>query len=140
VLILWDLLPDWGEYEGKGCRHNDRIAIAGSLRDAGLDPADSRIRLICIEKMLEAWLIADERALSALLSTPAHPVRVQRQRRTDRIPNPKAALRAMFLRSGSSIGPYSDVRHAIQIAEQLPDLTRLRRLQSFSRFETKLTC
>jgi len=76
VLIIWDLLPDWGEYEGKGCRHDDRIEIAESLKGAGLKPADNRIRMICIEKMLEAWLIADERALSAFLSAQAHPVNV----------------------------------------------------------------
>ena len=92
VLIIWDLLPDWGEYEGKGCRHDDREEIAESLKDAGLNPADNRIRLICIEKMLEAWLIADERALSAFLSTQAHPVHVPRQKRPEHMPDPKAAL------------------------------------------------
>jgi hypothetical protein len=139
VLILWDLLPDWGEYEGKGCRHDDKAEITESLKSAGLNPADNRIRLICIEKMLEAWLIADERALSAFLSTQAHPVNIQRTRRPQDIPNPKAALKTMFLTSGSHIGPYWDPRHAIQIAARLPDLTRLRRLKSFSYFETKLT-
>ena len=140
VLIIWDLLPDWGEYEGKGCRHDDRRQIAESLASAGLDPADQRIRLICIEKMLEAWLIADERALSAFLSTQAHPVHVLRQKRAEHVPDAKAALTALFERSGSRIRRYEDRQHAIRIAEKLPNLERLRRLQSFRRFEAKLTC
>lgn len=140
VHIIWDLLPDWDEYEGKGCRHDDRMEIAESLKDAGLNPADNRIRLICIEKMLEAWLIADERALSAFLSTQAHPVNIPRQRNSERVRDPKAALTAVFARSHSRVHRYVDRQHAIQIATYLPDLTRLRRLQSFSRFETKLPC
>jgi hypothetical protein len=140
VLIIWDLLPDWGEYEGKGCRHDDREDIAKSLNDAGLDPADNRVRLICVEKMLEAWLIADERALSAFLSTQAHPVHVPRQKRAERISDPKAALSALFEESRCRIRRYVDRQHAIQIAEQMPDFARLRRLQSFRRFEAKLTC
>jgi hypothetical protein len=140
VLILWDLLPAWGEYEGRGCRHDDRLEIAESLEGVGLNPADNRIHLVCIEKMLEAWLIADERALSAFLSTQAHPVSVPRQRNTERIRDPKAALTALFVRSRSRICRYVDWQHAIRIAAQLPDLTRLRRLQSFSRFESKLPC
>lgn len=140
VLVVWDLLGDWGEYERKGCRHDDRAEIAESLKGAGLNPADNRIRLICIEKMLEAWLIADERALSAFLSTQAHPVPVLRKKRPEHMPNPKAALIALFERSGSRIRRYEDRQHAIRIAKLLPDLARLQRLQSFRRFEAKLTC
>jgi len=140
VLIIWDLLPDWGEYEGKGCRHDDKIEIAESLKSAGLKPADNRIRMICIEKMLEAWLIADERALSAFLSTQTHQVNVIRQTNTERIQDPKAALTALFGRSHSRIRRYVDRQHAIQIARAWPDLTRLRRLQGFIRFEGKLRC
>lgn len=140
VLIIWDLLGDWGEYEGKGCRHDDRAEIVESLKGAGLNPADNRIRLICIEKMLEAWLIADDRALSAFLSTQAHPVHVQQKKRPEHMPNPKATLIALFKRSGSRIRRYEDRQHAIRIAEKLPNLERLRRLQSFRRFEAKLIC
>jgi hypothetical protein len=49
VMIIWDLLPSWGEYEGKGCRHDDRQDVFSSLKEAGLNPNDKRIRLVCIE-------------------------------------------------------------------------------------------
>ena len=46
VVIVWDLLPDWGEYEKRGCRHEDKEQIAASLKSAGLRPNDKRIRLV----------------------------------------------------------------------------------------------
>ncbi|MDO9543341.1 MAG: hypothetical protein Q7J98_13620 [Kiritimatiellia bacterium] len=139
VLIIWDLLPDWGEYEGKGCRHDDKEQIAQSLRSAGLRPTDRRIRLVCIEKMLEAWIRADERALSAFLSTAAHPIGVKRYKDTESLSDPKSALIELFRKSGSPIRRYVDYKHAIKIVRLLPDLNRLRRSESFRRFKAKLT-
>jgi hypothetical protein len=139
VLILWDLLPDWGEYEGHGCRHEDKEEIVQSLCGAGLRPTDRRIRLVCIEKMLEAWVIADERALTAFLSTNAHPVRVRRTKQPESLSDPKAALIDLFRRSGSRFPRYVDRDHAIQIIRRLPDLARLRRSESFCRFEEKIS-
>jgi hypothetical protein len=46
----------------------------------------------------------------------------------------------LFEESRCRIRRYVDRQHAIQIAEQMPDFARLRRLQSFRRFEAKLTC
>lgn len=139
VLIVWDLLPDWGEYEGKGCRHNDKEQIAASLKSAGLRPSDSRIRLVCIEQMLEAWIMADERALSAFLSTDAHPIKIGRCKDPESVSDPKAALITLFGKSRSRIRRYVDYEHAIRIVRLLPDVTRLRRSESFRRFEEKLT-
>ena len=39
---------------------------------------------------------------------------------------------------GSRIRRYVDRDHAIQIVRRVPDLTRLRRSESFCRFEEKL--
>jgi len=139
VLILWDLLPDWGEFAGKGCRHDDKEQIAQSLMNVGLKPTDRRIRLVCIEKMLEAWILADERAISSFLSTPAQPVNVGRCKNPEGVTDPKAALIDLFRKSGSRFSRYVDRDHAIQIARRLPDLNRLRRSESFRRFEEKLT-
>ena len=139
VLILWDLLPDWGEQSNKGCRHLDKKEICESIRSEGLDPRDARIRLICIEKMLEAWIRADERALSAFLSTAAHPIPVARCKNPESISDPKAALIDLFRKSGSPIRRYVDYEHAIRIVRLLPDLNRLRRAESFRWFEGKLT-
>jgi hypothetical protein len=139
VLIVWDLLPDWGEYEGRGCRHDDKEQIAASLKGAGIRPNDRRIRLVCIEKMLEAWILSDERALSAFLSTAAHPVRIGRCKSPESVSDPKAALITLFDRSRSPIRRYVDREHAIRIVRLLPDLARFRRCESFRRFEDKLT-
>ncbi|MCX7046193.1 MAG: DUF4276 family protein [Candidatus Sumerlaeota bacterium] len=139
VLIVWDMLPDWGEYEGKGCQHDDREEIATSLKNAGLNPEDRRIRLICIHKMLEAWIIADERALSEFLSTGAHAAAVKRYKKPESIPDPKSALTNLFRRSGRRIRRYVDRDHAIKIVQKLPDLGRLNDLSTFKRFRDKLT-
>jgi hypothetical protein len=136
VLIVWDLLPDWGEYEGAGCQHNDKEQIAASLEAAGLRPNDSRIRLVCIEKMLEAWIMADERALSAFLSSDAHPVRIKRYKNPESTKDPKSALVTLFRQSGYR--RYIDYVHAIRIVRLMPDLGRLRTTSTFCRFEQKL--
>ena len=139
VIIIWDLMPDWGEYEGKGCQYEDRIEIYESLKSAGLNPKDKRIRLVCIHKMLEAWIIADERALSRFLSTPAHQISVPRNKKPESITDTKSALITLFRKSGSRIGCYIDYTHAIKIVEELPDLGRLLKLKTFARFKDKLT-
>ena len=138
IFIVWDLLPDWGEFYGKGCLHVDREEISESLQAAGLDIQDNRIHLVCIHKMLEAWLIADERAISSFLSTGAHPVSVSRKKKTESIRDPKSALMTVFKTSASRISRYEDTIHAIRIAEAMPDLSRLHRLPSFKRFAEKL--
>ena len=138
VVIVWDLLPDWEEYAGKGCLHVDRQEIADSLRQAGIDPHDNRVGLVCIHMMLEAWLIADERAISDFLSTDAHHVSVPRKKKTESIKNPKSALIKMFKTSTSRISRYEDTIHAIKIVKKMPDLNRLKRLSSFKRFKEKL--
>lgn len=138
VMIVWDLLPPWTDYEKRGCHHEDKAAIGKSLKAAGLKPGDTRIRLVCIEKMLEAWLIADERAIRAFLSTPAHLAQVPRRKRPEEISDPKSALITLFRKSGSRINRYQDRTHAIEIAKRMPDLTRLQKLASFTYFESKL--
>ncbi len=139
VLIVWDLMPDWDEYKGRGCRHDDKEKIYASLKSADIQPRDDRVRLVCIEKMLEAWLLADERALSAFLQTEAHPVRIPRRKKTEAIQDPKSALNTLFNKSASRYRRYVDREHAIQIVRCLPDLNRLRQCTTFCRFEAKLT-
>lgn len=139
VLILWDLMPDWGEYKGKGCRHDDKEQIYQSLKNAGVRANDKRIRLICIEKMMEAWLIADERALVAFLSTAAHAAKVPRCKNPEGVLDPKAALITLFGQSKSKYSRYVDRDHAIRIARLMPDLTRMFQSASFCRFVNKLT-
>ena len=134
VIITWDLMPAWGEYEGKGCRHSDKEEIRESLRLCGIRLPNPRIRLVCIEKMLEAWLITDGRALSALLSTPTHRVNVPHRKKSESITDPKSALKEVFRKMGRRFSCYDDKVHAILIAKELLDLSRLRKLSSFAYF------
>jgi hypothetical protein len=136
VLIVWDLYPAWRQKGRKPCRREDRQSIAASLQAAGV--AERHVSLICIEEELEAWLIADGRALSAVLSTAEHPVRAGDSKSPEDVPNPKARLRRLFRRSGR--GDYSDRVHAGKIVDAMPDFTRLRRCASFRRFEVSLGC
>ncbi|MBX7255942.1 MAG: DUF4276 family protein [Candidatus Hydrogenedentes bacterium] len=136
VVVLWDLLPAWGEYEGRGCRHDDKEEISESLRLAGVRSRDPRVALVCVEKMLESWILSDNHALSAFLSTPAHQVRVPRCNRPDDIRDPKAVLNRYF--GETRYRKYRDLEHAGRII-RTAQLNHLRRSQSFCRFEGKLT-
>jgi len=137
VLIVWDLYPAWRD---DGCRPDcvkDCNDIRESLQSAGIPDGDSRVSLICIREELEAWLIADNRALEAYLSTDAHPVKgICRKKRPDCVRNPKKELTRIFQQHGK--GRYNDLIHAIGIVKWLPDLNRITRSQSFQRFCEKL--
>ena len=135
VVIVWDLYPPWRQRKQRPCRKEDREAVLEALTRAGVSP--SRACLICIEEELEAWLIADGRAISRVLSRPTHPVRVQDIKRPERIRNPKTRLNQIFQQQTGR--PYVDRIHAQQIVEALPDLTRLIRCATFARFAAKVT-
>jgi hypothetical protein len=131
VLIIWDLYPSW---QGKPCRKEDREAIFASLKDANVKK--SQVDLICIAQELEAWLLADGRALSDVLSTATRPVRIRHRKHTERISNPKKMLNRIYQ---EHIGRrYNDLLHAAQIVRSLPNLDQIARIDSFQRFRSKL--
>ncbi|MBZ0156238.1 MAG: DUF4276 family protein [Alphaproteobacteria bacterium] len=134
VIIIWDLYPAWREKGQNPCRAEDRTLILDSMRSAGVR---SNVHLVCIEEELEAWLLSDGRAISSVLSRPAHPVRVADVRCPETISNPKKRLNRIF--SQHRRGTYNDIVHAIQIATAMPDLNRLGRCTTFARFAEKLT-
>jgi len=134
VLVVWDEQPRWGEVEERTFCHNDVAKIRGSLRGAMVD--DGRVRLVCIKQELEAWLAADERALSAFLSSPAHPFKCPKCKKPDEKLNGKKHLYQVF--QDAKRPKYIDLDHALFIVQQVSDLTRLRKLQSFARFEQLL--
>jgi hypothetical protein len=136
VLIVWDLMPDWGEYEGRGCRHDDKEQVASSLARAGLNSTDPRIKVVCIEQMLESWVLADNMAVSEFISTPEHRIQVPKSKAPDRIRFPEAVLNRSF--RTSRFRKYRDLDHAFGIIIRAK-LNRLRRSYSFSHFEEKLT-
>lgn len=131
VVIIWDLRPAWPDKDSKPCLVRERQAIMDSLGDAKV--VDKAVYLVCIKQELEAWLLADERALQSALSTPAHPVVIRRRRRLDQIRNPKSLLNNIFKEHRGR--RYTDRTHAKTIVMAMPDLTRLQRIESFRRFE-----
>ena len=134
VFVIWDLFPPWRGRKAKPCRRNDRAAIRRSLNTDEVDPA--KVTLVCIEEELEAWLIADGRGVSRVLSTTAHPVTVRHISNAHRRKNPKAYLNRLF--NQHRRGQYVDRRHALQIVQNIPDLNQLRRIPSFARFQERL--
>ena len=134
IIIVWDLYPPWRRQEPP-CRKEDREAIQNSLSKSGVSM--QQVALVCIEEELEAWLLADGRALSTVLSRPAHPVRVRDVKKPDRTQKPKTRLNKIFQQYSGR--PYVDLMYARKIVEVLPDLTRIRRSTTFARFAAKLT-
>jgi hypothetical protein len=136
VLVLWDLWPAWNT--ASACRFEDRQAALKSLNGAKVNP--NRVHLICIEQMLESWLLSDERALIQLISKWKHP----RPLRKFRVPagaefdtKPKSLLTKLFKEQGCR--EYNDLVHAHQISSRWPNLERVARVPSFRRFANRLT-
>jgi hypothetical protein len=136
VVIVWDLRPAWPSKAGKPCRAAERQALLDALAGEGI--AGEPVFLVCIEQEFESWIIADEVKLSAFLSTATHRYRVARVRRPDQVKNPKSLVMAHF-HSAKGM-KYEDRVHAIGIvrSDPPPDWSRLRRSESFRRFEAKL--
>lgn len=137
VLIVWDLYPAWEEYGKPPCLHQDRAQIFQSLAAARINKDTDPVSLVCIKAELEAWLLADGRALSACFSTKTHPVTINDVRNPERIKKPKNKLSQIIYenRCGTK---YQDHIHAKKIAAQIPDCTRLRRCETFKRFEEQV--
>lgn len=135
VLLIWDLRPAWPTPK-RPCRANEVAEIRKSLTEADVGNQEP-VHLICIEQELESWLLANERAISELLSTDAHPYRVGKTRSPDRVTQPKSALIELF--KSARGWRYDDKVDAVRVLRAAPvDLPRLRRSASFARFEEKL--
>ena len=132
VLVIWDLWPSW-ERDAAPCRKVDRATALASLEKAKVDI--KKVRLLCIEQMLESWLLADERALRQLLQEWSHPHPV----RKFAVPGgaggdtkPKKLLRRLFRECGC--WAYEESDHAHLISSRWPDLARVGKLPTFKRF------
>lgn len=136
VLVIWDLRPAWPDQSEKPCRHDERQTVLSRLAEAGL-PHDAPVHLVCIEQELESWLLANERAVGALLSTPAHAYAVAKVKTPDAVAQPKAAVIKHF--KAARGWRYDDKVDAIRVLmASAIDMPRLRRSRSFARFETKV--
>jgi len=133
VVIFWDLYPSHSTR--KPCKQSDEREIMASLAKAGVSADD--VSLICIEQELEAWLLADRRALAKFLSTKEHPVSpkfTKKIRNPDTVSNPKGRLQAIFVEIKGKNRIYTDYRHAMGIAREISDCRFLKNSPSFRLF------
>jgi hypothetical protein len=135
VIIVWDLFPPWREF--RPCRREDRQNIFHSLQAEGIDL--NRVALVCICEELEAWLLADNRAVETIIGRRKQPYtvgRIPRFKKPDSIKNPKKRLTKIF---NQELGcRYVDYQDAHRIAANIPDFNRIRRSESFRRFALKV--
>ena len=134
VFIIWDLYPSFKQNKAP-CRHDDKESIYSSLEKACV--STEQVELICIEAELESWLVADYRAVRDVLWRRNPRAKTRRLRQAKRSKDPKGDLSRLFEAQIKS--PYQPHVHAIQIVEALPNLDRLRKVDSFQRFESKLS-
>ena len=136
VLIIWDLRPAWPDSKHKPCRYDERQVLLHALAQAGIT-ATHPVYLVCIEQELESWILADESSVSGFLSTATHHYSVSKVRCPDRVISPKAAMMNHFKQARGD--RYVDRTHAYKIiSKNLPNWNRLRRSDSFARFESKV--
>ena len=139
VIIVWDLYPAWREKGIKPCRHEDRQEIFQSLQAENVNL--NNVFLVCIQEALEAWLLADHRAVTAMLQPLKHPhpvSRISRFSNPDRIRNPKKRLTKIFTQELGPRRRYLDYRLAIMLVREITDFSRIRRSDSFKRFALKV--
>jgi hypothetical protein len=137
VFIVWDLAPPWPNQEENRCRHRDKEGIEQSLQAAYRNHTIPREKLIllCIEQMLESWVIADGEAVMERVRRRTHPPpRFNEPRRPDTDHDPKSRLISYFRQAGRQYNEHVDAVPILQRAS----LSKLRRSQSFKRLEEKL--
>jgi hypothetical protein len=114
VFIIWDRLPKWG---GTGICADHQAELIANLEKENV-PLD-RIIYCCIDEMLESWLIADGRGVTAYFKgfdnrSPAFP---DNKTRADQS-GPKNKIKRHN-------GRYNETIDNIGIVKALPDFTRV---------------
>lgn len=135
VVVVWDLHPAWREDRARPCRKSDCDAARQSLTNAGVKTDEAF--LVCVEEELEAWLLADGRALCAFLSRPTRRVEISDSKKPDLVRKPKTTLCKIMQQNGG--GLYNDRVHALRIAQNIPDLNKIKKSPTFCRFILKVT-
>jgi hypothetical protein len=132
VVILWDLYPN--HEEQRPCRKEDCDKILRKLYDASLTEKQLlRIHLVCVEKELESWLLADEQAISEYLRHLRNKeCSVKRFKHPERPIDPKTELCRIYV-DNHMHRLYEAWRDAEKIIH-LVDIKKLKRCASFQHF------
>lgn len=134
IFIICDLYPSFKRREDP-CRHNDKESIFESLIMAGV--SSDNVELICIEAELETWLVADYKAVRDVIRQFNPNANIGRLKRALQSNDPKEILDRLFREHAKR--PYQPHVHAEKIIKAMPNLRLLNRVESFRRFEAKLT-
>lgn len=135
VFVMWDVFPEWREQGGTtDCRVHCKT-LADNLQAAGM--VDLPIIPVAIHEELEAWLLCDADALMATIGQRLQKKNIPHERRPDRVQEPKKKLERLFQLARRNT--YNPSISAGKIAQQLMSTKRLRKSQSFLRFEAKLS-
>lgn len=139
VVILWDLQPAcWDDGEEEASVYNDVRKIHRSLRDHHVSLES--VALVCQLQMLEAWLLADHRAVRTTLEKVGRRAvrrHVQTFNNTESIPDPKETLEHLFEQHLGKGNYYRDHLHAHIIAHAIDSTQFLARSWTFRRFAIK---
>ncbi len=135
VIVIWDFYPRRGR---PLCIGDDCKKIKAKFDEAKLtEKQKQHVYLVCIKNELEAWLLADERAIADYLEhIKGKACRVKRFRYPEHSPNPKKELEKIF--EGAIGRKYEDRRDAEKIIQRVVDIRQLKRCTSFVRFATKI--
>lgn len=132
VLIVWDIFPRWERPDGA---QQDIEDIQIELTQSGLN-AHPCLYLVPIKAELEAWLLADGSALSAVLSRPVYKAKIGDTKNVEDNENPKKRLSSVFEGHGRVYTPKSD---AIKIVKNIPaNFGMLGKLKTFKNFGRSL--
>ncbi|MDR1270468.1 MAG: hypothetical protein LBK82_13180 [Planctomycetaceae bacterium] len=135
VAIIWDLMPPWEEKRRrKPCRNRDVDMILKNLENANIDrlAIKSKIKLICIEPELEAWIITERKALESYQQEkhPTHPKRFCPPKNISRTSKYCKPIIEKYL------GNYNDIYDAIKIVQHFDNFDKVaRKHTSFRRLK-----
>lgn len=136
VFIMWDVFPGWRD-SGQVADCRPQLAeLIKNLQAANVDL--DKIVPIAVHEELEAWLLCDGDALNSVIGPLQSPRRrIGHERNPCDVKDPKVALQNLFaLGRGRR---YNEAFSAGQIASRLRSKDRLRRSQSFKRFDDRLS-
>ncbi|MEI7900257.1 MAG: hypothetical protein WCK89_08385 [bacterium] len=140
--MIWNRIAAFekSEYPDEAAAKNCQAEVEDLLgRLKGVKPSTAhKIRLLCLTWEIETWLIADDRAVRAHLSTAAHKSKFKCKTPLDKH-DAKAFLDGECKKHRGDYCGYVDVREAIKLSQLIPDTNKVRKVHSFKRF-ANLVC
>lgn len=141
VIVIWDLLPAFPDEDQAACLKIEKDYLLQQIGELDDDIAE-KIFLVCVPNMLEAWLIADERAVLAMFEDHASryhrnkDIKFSKVKDPETVPDPKSMLMSKYQKCRLR-GEYADAIHGPRIAKKIDNYKRISRCTSFCRLIEK---